>query len=273
MELFISDLDGTLFNSAAEVSDVTEKKLNALIENGLAFSIATARSLISTTMIMNGVKLRLPMILMNGVLIYDPVKGEYEVINRLSDSLCRELLARMREHGLDCLMYTLTDGEMTTVFERLSNRAMQTFYDERKAKYGRALREVGCLEDMIGDNIYFTLLDTYERLKPLYEELKDRKDISMTLYNDIYDNDFWYLEIFSVKATKENGVRYLRQKLSPEKVTVFGDNLNDLSLFAGADEKIAVSNAKQELIDRADKVIGANDDDGVVRYLEEVFYG
>lgn len=270
MELFISDLDGTLFNSKAEVSPTTQQKLNALIENGLAFSIATARSLVSTTMIMSGVKLRLPMILMNGVLIYDPVKCVYEVVNRLSDELCRDLLARMRKHDLDCLMYTLTDGEMTTVFEKLSNRAMQTFYDERKSKYNKALRSVERLEDGIGDNIYFTLLDTFERLSPLYEELKDRKDISITLYNDIYDTDFWYLEIFSVKATKENGVRYLRQKLRPDKITAFGDNLNDLSLFAGADEKIAVSNAKKELTEAADKVIGSNDEDGVVKYLETV---
>ena len=53
--------------------------------------------------------------------------------------------------------------------------------------------------------------------------------------------------------------------------TVFGDNRNDLALFAAADEAIAVANAVPELRAAADRVIGANDDDGVALYLKEVY--
>ncbi|MBQ5325810.1 MAG: HAD hydrolase family protein, partial [Oscillospiraceae bacterium] len=40
--LYISDLDGTLLNSDAEISSFTANALNSLIEKGLLFSYATA---------------------------------------------------------------------------------------------------------------------------------------------------------------------------------------------------------------------------------------
>ena len=50
-------------------------------------------------------------------------------------------------------------------------------------------------------------------------------------------------------------------------MVAFGDNLNDLSMFEAADVKIAVGNAKEELKDAADIVIGTNSEDGVAEWL------
>lgn len=47
MELFISDLDGTLLNGNAEVTEFTRNTLNRLIAKGLNFTAATARTLAS----------------------------------------------------------------------------------------------------------------------------------------------------------------------------------------------------------------------------------
>ena len=49
----------------------------------------------------------------------------------------------------------------------------------------------------------------------------------------------------------------------------FGDNLNDLPMFAVADEAYAVENAKDEVKAAATGVIGSNVQMGVVRYLTE----
>ena len=42
-------------------------------------------------------------------------------------------------------------------------------------------------------------------------------------------------------------------------------------MFDAADERIAVNNAAEELKKRADRVIGANTENGVAVYLEEWF--
>ena len=44
MNLYISDLDGTLLNNNAKLSDYTKSTLKELINKNLNFSIATART-------------------------------------------------------------------------------------------------------------------------------------------------------------------------------------------------------------------------------------
>jgi len=50
--LYISDLDGTLLNNKAELSAYAANTLSALIEGGMHFSVATARSLCSVAVIL-----------------------------------------------------------------------------------------------------------------------------------------------------------------------------------------------------------------------------
>ena len=88
MELFISDLDGTLLNGNAEVTEFTRDTLNRLMAKGLNFTAATARTLASAGKILSGLDLKLPVILMNGVLIYDMAEKKYVKINSLSRELC-----------------------------------------------------------------------------------------------------------------------------------------------------------------------------------------
>ena len=46
--LYVSDLDGTLLHSDETTSEYTNTVINSLIENGMLFSYATARSFITT---------------------------------------------------------------------------------------------------------------------------------------------------------------------------------------------------------------------------------
>ncbi|MBR1739341.1 MAG: HAD family hydrolase [Ruminococcus sp.] len=271
MHLFISDLDGTLLNNAAELSPFTCAALSRLIGQGLAFTAATARTIASAGKILAPLPLSLPVILMNGVLIYDPLKKDYIQINRLAPDLCRIALQEMDSRGLEPFMYTVSDGEMHTLYRRFGSPAMEQFYSERRQKYYKSFSRTPDLSSPAGDVIYFTLIDRRERLAPLYDALSRESGFGLTFYRDIYSEDMWYLEVFSSAASKENGVRFLREHCRAERVTVFGDNLNDLPMFRAADRRIAVANAAQEVKGAADLIIGANTEDGVARFLEENF--
>ena len=49
----------------------------------------------------------------------------------------------------------------------------------------------------------------------------------------------------------------------------FGDNANDLPMFAIADESYAVANATEAALLAAAGVVGSNHDDGVARHLQQ----
>ncbi len=271
MELFISDLDGTLLDGNAEVTGFTRDTLNRLMAKGLNFTAATARTLASAGKILSGLDLKLPVILMNGVLIYDMAEKKYVRINSLSGELCQLILRLAKGLGLEPFMYLVSDNQLSTRYERLASPAMESFYNERREKYYKSFTQVDDLSQHTDNVIYFTFIAEKEKLAPLYDALKDNEKLNITYYYDVYDNELWYLEAFSSAASKEQGVRYLREKYGFDFITAFGDNTNDLPMFRAADKTVAVKNACKEVLESCDEVTGSNEENGVAEYLLKTF--
>ena len=65
--LYVSDLDGTLLDSDGQLPEDSIQRLNRLIDKGLNFTIATARNYDSAYPLLQGLNLKLPVILFNWV--------------------------------------------------------------------------------------------------------------------------------------------------------------------------------------------------------------
>jgi Cof subfamily protein (haloacid dehalogenase superfamily) len=269
--LYISDLDGTLLNERSRVSDYTRDTLNRLIAGGLNFSVATARTAFSTGAVLRGLDLRLPTIQMNGVFLYDFAERRYLDVQYLSDSAISEIADVMRKIDASPLIYTVRDNVQTTYYTRIANQWQQYFYDVRTQEYGQVIPQIQSIDMLSGQwIIYFTLIDSYERLAPLSDAVAGIAGISRAFYRDVSaNNGSWLLEIFSERASKSNGLLRLKRLCGFDRVIGFGDNHNDLPLFDVCDECYAVANAVDEVKSAAAAVIGANTDDGVARWLEE----
>ena len=93
MEIFISDLDETLLNAEAKVSEYSKGILQNLIERGLCFTVASARTPLSALYILDGIPLSYPIILLNGGLIYDAenkkVIKSYPILEASVDQIIR----------------------------------------------------------------------------------------------------------------------------------------------------------------------------------------
>jgi hypothetical protein len=113
------------------------------------------------------------------------------------------------------------------------------------------------------------LLDRREKLQPVHDVLAGSPNMNMTMYKDNYSPDLWYLEIFSAKASKRSAVDHLRETYGYDRIVGFGDNLNDLPMFAACDVCVAVENAFPEVKAAAGIICGANHEDGVAKWLEE----
>lgn len=264
--LYISDLDGTLLDPKPEITARTAEVINALTARGMYFTFATARSIYSALPITSALDINVPCILMNGVSIYDIKNNSYIKSEFIDPEVSAELLRIYKRHGVECFIYRIEEGALICYYSELTSRVMRSFAEVRKHEYKKPF--VQCrLEDYAdGYTVYFTTRGRYEELLPVKLEAEKIAGIDHAFYLDVYD-DSWYLELFSHKASKSNGLRFLREKYGFDEVAAFGDNLNDLPLFAEADIKIAVGNARDEVKAAADYVIGTNSDDGVARWL------
>ncbi len=267
--LYISDLDGTLLKSNRELSNYSKDTLNTLIDKGVHFSVATARSSATALRILEDLNIKVPVILMNGVVIYDIADGRYLKLETIPQETVTAIIEIFKNHDISGFMYTISNEEQITYYENLCTQPLKDFHDERVTKYGKVFEKAESFIDKVMDRdvIYFSFMDVYERLYLMYSELKKYQEIEAVMYKDVYNENIWFLEIHSKNASKHNAVKYLRDKLKYKKIIGFGDNLNDMPLLKACDEFYAVSNSVEELKIKADGIIEDNNSDGVAKFI------
>lgn len=268
--LYISDLDGTLLGADQRISVKSSEILCSVIADGGYFTFATARTAASAVKIMETVPVNVPCILMNGVCLYDLQKREYVRCEYIPAEKAREISQFLDEHDMCAFMYKVTGGKLSCEYTGLGNAAMREFYEMRKKRYDKPFEQVeSFLSASTDEVIYFALLDTQEKLEPVRRAAESIDGLRYEYYRDIYNEELWYLEISSEKASKYSGVQYLREEYGFDEIIAFGDNFNDIPLFEAADVKIAVENAKPELKAAADIIIPSNNENGVAVWIAE----
>lgn len=268
--LYISDLDGTLLNENAEISNFTAKTLNSLIAKGMYFSIATARTNATVLQMLKDVNINAPVVLMNGVATFDISTGKYVNIESISEKGKKTLFDAIKTHINSGFVYSIDDEVLSAFYENTDSPNAVEFIREREQKYNKKFTKVDSFFDCTDKNIvYYSIDDKKENLENAYNALRQCEDLRIEFYRDIYNTDHWYLEVCSANASKKNAVAALKRSFSFDRVISFGDNLNDLPMFELSDEAYAVMNAKDEVKQKATAIIGKNTDDGVARFLLE----
>lgn len=266
--LYISDLDGTLLNADASISKKTAEMLNDFISHGGFFSYATARTAATALIITSEIKTNVPVVLMNGVCIFDTVSHKYIKIEKISNKSLCHMIKILKMFSLSGFLFSINNSILDTYYENIDSENARKFVEERQKKFGKVFTKVNDFLDCIEDNIiYYSVTDRYEVLEKVYSALLKVEGIHIDFYRDVYDEEYWYLEVSSNKASKYNAVRFIREKYNFDKVIGFGDNLNDIPMFKACDEAYAVENAKDEVKKHADGLIPSNSDNGVARKI------
>lgn len=263
--LYISDLDGTLLRSDQRTSAYTNACINELTARGLSFSYATARALQTSRKVTEGLEVRNPVVLQNGSFIKDAGGGEILLGNYFEDA--RAIAEDLISHGVFPIVYSCGNGADRFFYapDRCSpgvgNFVRERTCDPRRAPVASYLDG----EIDYGTVFYFTCIDEADRLRPLFEKYRTRYHCEFQ--RNLYTGEQW-LEIMPERATKANGILWLKEYLRCDKVVVFGDDTNDIDMFRAADECYAMENAVDALKEIATAVIGSNEEDGVARWLE-----
>ena len=268
--LYLSDLDGTLLNRKTELTQKTVSILNGLMEQGLCFSIATARSRSSALPIIHKLNLTCPAVFHNGTFVMDPLTGKIFSSEMFSPIQRQKIRQILDQEGIRPVCYSFLAGK-----ERLSycvgkqNDGME-FYLNKRRKDPRM--RACCSEEELynGEIYYFTCIGSREELAPVYQKVRFLDGVRCVFQQELYRPEFW-LEIMPERASKAHGMQKIKDLLCCDRVVVFGDALNDLSMFEVADEAYAVSNAADKLKQAATGIIGSNEEDGVAQWIHSHF--
>ena len=266
--LYVSDLDGTLLTSDMKISENSLNIINTLIDEGMIFTYATARSISSASIVAKGLSTKHPIIAYNGAFIVEPNTRKIlakEDFSREQTEVIKELLAKVH---ISPLVYAFVEGkERVSWIPQKENEGKRHYIESRNGD--KRLRPVETSEELYaGEVFYFTCIGEKEELEPVYETLKDNENYTCTFQPEIYREEYW-LEIMPRKATKANAIIKLKELLGCDKIISFGDAINDIPMFRISDECYAVENAVDKLKQMATAVIESNNNDGVAKWLKD----
>lgn len=275
--IYISDLDGTLLKNDATLSEYSRKGLTRLINDGIKFTVASARGIYSIGEILGSLPLKLPIIEVNGSYITDYKTGEHIVINNIESEKCLELLKILMEQGHMPYISSYDGIKNNLYYEKINTYGMEWYLEDRTKAKDERLKKVSDIKKVLNEKIVcLTLMNRKEKLIELTRHLESKYEniLELHLMENQYSPGWHWLSIHDKKATKHNAIKGLMESMSLEgyETVVFGDNVNDIKMFRGADRAIAVENAKDELKVHATDIIGRNEADSVVDYILKDVY-
>ena len=274
-KIYISDLDGTLLDENAQLSDFARKNIINMLDKGINFTVASARNRASLQKILGNIPFRLPVIEINGAYITDYQTGNHLVINQIPNSIITNLCEIITKYNCTPFMSAFDGQKDHLYYEKTLNDGMHWFLNDKTEGHSEHART-----DLSNDEVArltvacLTVIGSYEEIHEIYKEITNSYDDMLDNYffANPYSPEWQWLTIHSKKANKEIAIKELINLKGFDKkdLTVFGDNINDagmMKLNSLGSTSIAVGNAIEEIKKLATKTIGPNSEDGVIRYI------
>ena len=266
--LYVTDLDGTLLNRQDSINPFSIQTINDLVDRGMIFTYATARSLVSASKVTVGLSTNIPIIAYNGAFIIHPATGDIlskEDFNEEERAKVREVLI---QYNISPMVYSFINGiEKVSWIPEKENEGVKRYLSIRQGdKRFRAVHDIESLYE--GEMFYFTCIGEKDELLPVYDIFSKDDRYRCTMQQELYRPEYW-CEIMPAKASKKNAIQKLKELWNCDKVVSFGDAINDIPMFEISDECYAVENAVDKLKAHATGIIESNDNDGVAKWLLE----
>lgn len=270
--LFVTDLDGTLLGPDSRVSERSAGILSRLSREGVAVTVATARTPATVEPLLAETFTTIPAVVMTGAALWDRNSGRYLDPIFVAAEAAGKVEAAFRQANINPFVYALhSDRDLRVSHHPDMTEKERHFYEERSnlplKKFVFDYSEIPSGMDRV---ILFYALGSADKIEPLASRLAHDPALSVSCYRDIFNPAVANIEVFGAGVSKAAAIKRLAGMIGAESITVYGDNLNDLSMFEVADESVAVANAVEQVRRAATRVIGPNGADAVALDIEKI---
>jgi len=270
--IYITDLDHTFLRTDLTLSDYTKRIWNAQAKSTI-LSVATARTYKKTAEFLDGIFINAPMILLDGSLIATMDKKVIDT-KFITKEIADQIIALGARLFIYPFILSLAESKgLEEIF--LHSDILNPYQEEVLSRYTHDdnLQEVANIKAM-KNNFKIVYMGEESQLRELKEEIEGifGDTLKYILAPEAYVGCY-FLTILHKDADKAHGIQSVSEYVgfNMDKLTVFGDNLNDVGMFALANTSVAVANAHKELKKLANIVLEqTNDEDGVAKYLESL---
>lgn len=266
------DLDGTLLCPTGTVTGRTRAAIHAVLDAGYLVCFATGRNFVESRGILENVGHLDHAVFVGGAVVMDMKQGVRLHQQKMEPALAREIsdvleglghavLALQDEQGAGTHYY-VTDG---VDLDDATQRWMQAF--------GISLTALPALasHDHV-HTIRLGIVGTTGQTTAARDAVRQRFGERVLVHSLRVLDDLEVLECFDPAVNKWEGIKQVaaHHGVDPTAVIAIGDDWNDLAMIRNAGLGVAMGNARDEIKAIAQRIIGANRDDGLAEFLEEL---
>jgi Cof subfamily protein (haloacid dehalogenase superfamily) len=249
------DLDRTLIAEDYVLHDRTRHALAAARERSIAVVVVTGRMFQAVRPYLTGPE---PVVCYQGAAVFDPSTGELLRHVPIPLALAREAIAAIQHAGFGLNCYV--DDELYVA--RVTPEAEQyaSFQHIR-------LNVVGPLLDWLeADPTKLVVVGDPAALDELGSQLRERFKGRLFIAKSLP----FFLEFAHPDVSKGAGLQFVADRVgfAPPETVAFGDGENDFELLDWAGYSVAVANAHDEVLRRANFVCPSATDEGVAQVIE-----
>lgn len=275
--LYVSDLDGTLLNSDSQVSPTTSRLLTQLHNQGALFTIATARTPATVEPLLAHTPTTPLAAVMTGASLWDRTLLQYHNPQLITPDTCRFISQTFQQHNLQPFVYTLGHDSILHAHHNNVMTPMDTkFINERRhlALKQFHIDNTSRPTPVMPDTLLYFAMGHSDNVFPAASILESdtRHPTSVSAYIDIWGDDVAIIEVKAPGTSKADSVAHLKQHYNADRLVVFGDNLNDISMMSIADVAVAVANAVPQVRQAAHIIIGDNNHDAVAQFVYDDYH-
>lgn len=270
------DLDGTLLSPEGRVSAASRAAVQRVVSAGLRVCFATGRNWTESQGILDAVGHRDVAVFVGGAMVIDARSRRTLHRTVMHPSLASEVCEVLESLGHAAL--ALQDTGRTGVDYLVTadvelNEATRNWMHVTSAK-------VNVVHHLPGHSHEHTIRvgicaakDEVERVQAVLRERFGERVLCQVLYVPAYAVQV--LEVFDPAVNKWQAVMYVagQHGIRAEEIVAVGDDINDLSMVAGAGLGVAMGNAKPEVLAAAKRVIRSNEEDGLAEFLTGMLDG
>ena len=235
--LFISGIDAVLVDHNDTMIPYNKVELNRLISEGAKFTVSTTRTPASLLTHMNGVDLKLPVIAMDGAVLYDIKENRYLEKEPLPSEISRRAEKIIEETGCSCFVNTLYDNTLIIYYGELKNYAEKRLFEALRRSHYRNYTHISMRTDK-AEVLYLMVIDTDEKTDALYKALCQgniARDARITLSKSTEYPGYTYTKIYAKNASKKHMTEKLKKYAGTEKVVTFGSVEGEYDIYIDDD--------------------------------------
>lgn len=220
--LFVSGLDDTLLSKDYHINDYCKVELNRMIDEGLHFTLSTMRPPASILEPMSDIKLKLPVIAMDGAVLYDTSQKKY--LKKISMTLEEKTMVMdvFEKYGIHNFANIVIDDTLLIYYQEFQNEIQKRLVEElRRSPYRNYIKRPVPDEEVI----YFMLIYPDEKIEEIHHILQEHgitEKLKVLKYKSNDYSGYSYIKIYNKAATRQNMISHLQEILGVKKIVTFG---------------------------------------------------